>query len=64
MSFPVLIHGLIVLDLRTPESFSILSLDIEEIQTVRCCEVQTTQSLDEIVVVVHGTSDIVDHIIQ
>ena len=56
--------GFLLLDLRMPESFSILSLDIEEIQTVRCYEVQTTQSLDEIEIVVHGTLDIVDDYIK
>ena len=56
--------GFLLLDLRTPESFSILSLDIEDIQTVRCYEVQTKQSMDEIEIVIHGTLEIVDHIIQ
>ena len=56
--------GFLLLDLRTPESFSTLSLDIEEIQTVRCYEVQTKQSMDEIEIVVHGTLEIEDHIIQ
>ena len=56
--------GFLLLDLRTPENFSIHSLDIEDIQTVRCYEVHTTQSLDEIEIVVHGTLEIVEHIIQ
>ena len=56
--------GFLLLDLRSPESFLILSLDIEEIQTVRCYEVQTKQSLDEIEIIVHGTLEIEDHIIQ
>ena len=56
--------GFLLLDLRTPESFSFLSLGSEEIQTVRCYEVLTKQSLDEIEIVVHGTLEIVDHIIQ
>ena len=56
--------GFLLLDLRTPDSFCILSLDSEEIQTVRCYEVQTKQSMDEIKIVVHGTLEIVDHIIQ
>ena len=56
--------GFLLLDLRTPESFLILSLDIEEIQTVRCYIVQTKQSMDEIEIVVHGTLEIVEHIIQ
>ena len=56
--------GFLLLDLRTPESFDILSLDSEDIQTVRFYEVHTTQSLDEIEIVVHGTLEIVEHIIQ
>ena len=56
--------GFLLLDLRTPENFSIHSLDIEDIQTVRCYEVHTKQSLNEIEIVVHGTLEIVDHIIQ
>ena len=56
--------GFLLLDLRTPKSFDILSFDSEEIQLVRCYEVQTKQCLDEIEIVVHGTLEIVDHIIQ
>ena len=56
-------NGFLLLDLRTPESFDILSLDSEEIQTVRCYEVQTNQCLDEIEIVVHGTLEINDHFI-
>ena len=56
--------GFLLLDLRIPESFDILSLDSEEIQLVRCYEIQTKQCLDEIEIVVHGTLKIVDHIIQ
>lgn len=57
-------NGFLLLDLRTPDSYSILALDLEEIQTVRCYEVQTKQSLNEIEIVIHGTLEIVDHIIQ
>ena len=56
--------GFLLLDLRTPKSFDILSFDSEEIQLVRCYEVQTKQCLDEIEIVVHCTLEIVDHIIQ
>ena len=56
--------GFLLLDLRTPKNFDILSFDSEEIQLVRCYEVQTKQCLDEIEIVVHGTLEIVDHIIQ
>lgn len=57
-------NGFLFLDLRTPESFSILRLDSDVIQTVRCYEVQTNQRLDEIEIIVHGTLEIVDHVIQ
>ena len=55
--------GFLLLDLRTPESFGILSIDSEQIQSVRCYEIQTKQDLDEIEIIVHGTLEIVDHII-
>lgn len=55
--------GFLLLDLRTPESFDILSLDFEEIQLVRCYEVQKKEGMDEIEIIVHGTLEIVDHII-
>ncbi len=57
-------NGFLLLDLRRPESVSILPLNSEKVQTVRCYEVQTKQSLDEIEIVVHGTLEIVEHIIQ
>ena len=56
--------GFLLLDLRTPESFGILSLDSEQMQSVRCYEIQTKQDLDDIEIVVHGTLEIEDHIIQ
>ena len=55
--------GFLLLDLRTPESFGILSIDSEQIQSVRCYEIQTKQCLDEIEIVVHGTLEIIDHFI-
>ena len=55
--------GFLLLDLRTPESFDILSLDSDEIQMVRCYEVQKKEGMDEIEIIVHGTLEIVDHII-
>ena len=51
-------YGFLLLDLRTPDSFSILSLDSEKIQTVRCYEVQTKQRLDEIDITVFGNLDL------
>lgn len=55
--------GFLLLDLRTPESFDILSLDSDEIQMVRCYEVQKKEGMDEIEIIVHGTLEIMDHII-
>ena len=55
--------GFLLLDLRTPESFGILSIDSEQIQSVRCYEIQTKQDLDEIEIIVHGTLEIVDQFI-
>ena len=55
-------NGFLLLDLRTPESFSILYLDSAEIQAVRCYEVQTTQRRHEIEIIVYGTLEIVEHI--
>ena len=56
-------NGFLLLDLRNPESFSILPLDSEGSQTARCYGIQTKQSMDEIEIIVHGTLEIVDHII-
>jgi hypothetical protein len=55
--------GFLLLDMRTPENFSILSLESDVIQTVRCYEVQTKQGRDEIETIVQGTLEIVDNII-
>ena len=55
--------GFLLLDLRTPESFGIQSIDSEQIQSVRCYEIQTKQYLDEIEIIVHGTLEIVDQFI-
>ena len=56
--------GFLLLDLTTPESFDILSLDSDEIQLVRCYEVQKKAGLDEIEIIVHGTLDIFDHYVS
>ena len=55
--------GFLLLDLRTPESFSIISLESDVIQTVRCYEIQTKQRLDESEIIVHGILEINNHII-
>ena len=55
--------GFLLLDLRTPESFGILSIDSVQMQSVRCYEIQTKQDLDEIEIIVHGTLEIVDQFI-
>lgn len=57
-------YSFLLLDLRTPESFSILALDSEEIQAVRCYKIQTKHRLDEIEIIVHGALEIVDHYIS
>ena len=57
-------NGFLLLDLREPEKFSILSLGSDEIQRVRCYEIQTTQQSNEVEIAVRGTLEIVDHIIQ
>ena len=56
--------GFLLVDLKAPESFSILPLASEKVQTVRCYEVQTKQCLDEIEIVVHGTWDQISAYIQ
>ena len=57
-------NGFLLLDLQEPEKFSILSLGSDEIQRVRCYEIQTTQQSNEVEIAVRGTLEIVDHIIQ
>ena len=56
--------GFLLLDLRAPESFSIISLESDVIQTVRCYEIQTTQQSNEVEIEIHGTLEIVNHFIQ
>lgn len=55
--------GFLLLDLRTPDSVSIISLDADEVHYVRCYEVQIKRRLDEIAIIVYGTLEIVDHYI-
>lgn len=55
--------GFLLLDLRAPESFSILPLDSDVVQTVRCNEIQTKKTLDEVMIIVRGTLKIIDHIV-
>lgn len=55
--------GFMLLDLRNPNCVSIISLDSEEVQTVRCYEIETKKRLDEIEIIVRGTLEIVDHLI-
>ena len=56
-------YGFLLLDLREPEKFSILSLSSDEIQRVRCYEILTTRQVNEVEIEIHGTLEIVDHII-
>ena len=57
-------NGFLLLDLREPEKFSILSLGSHEIQRLRCYEIQTTQQSNEVEIEIHGTLEIVNHFIQ
>ena len=57
-------NGFLLLDLREPESFSILPLGSDGIQRLRCYEIQTTQQSNEVEIEIYGTLEIVDHIIQ
>ena len=56
--------GYLLLDLRTPESFSILSMSPNEIYTIRCYEIRTEQNGSDIEIVVCGQLNVIDHIIQ
>ena len=56
-------NGFLLLDLRVPESFLILPIDSDVVQTVRCYEIQTKTTLDEVMVIVRGTLEINDHIV-
>ena len=56
--------GFLLLDLREPKEFSILSLGSDEIQRLRCYEIQTTQQSNEVEITIHGTLEIVNHFIQ
>ena len=56
-------NGFLLLDLREPENFSILFLATNNVQTVRCYEVQTKRLFDEIEIIVHGTLEIMDHLV-
>lgn len=49
--------GYVLLDLRYPESFSILELNSNQTQIIRCYEIQTDIQLDEIGITVLGTLD-------
>lgn len=57
-------NGFLLLDLREPEKFSILSLGSDEIQRLRCYEIQTTQQSNEVEIEIHVTLEIVNHFIQ
>ena len=57
-------NDFLLLDLRNPENFSILPLDSDVVHTVRCYEIQTRVQSVEIEIIVYGTLEIVEHIIQ
>ena len=56
--------GFLLLDLRNPESFSILPLDSDVVHTVRCYEIQTKAQSDIIETIVYGKLDIIESYIQ
>lgn len=56
--------GFLLLDLRNPESFSILPLDSDVVHTVRCYEIQTKAQSDIIEIIVYGKLDIIESYIQ
>ena len=56
-------NGFLLLDLREPKKFSILSLASDNIQTVRCYEVQTKQLLNEIEIIIQGSLEIIEHLV-
>lgn len=49
--------GFVLMDLRNPESFSILELNSDQTQTIRCYEIQTKMQLDGIEISVFGILD-------
>lgn len=51
-------NGYLLLNLRTPESFSILQLNSDKPQTVRCYEIQTKIQAVEIEIIIYGKLDI------
>ena len=57
-------YGFLLLDLRTPDSFSILELNSDQSQTIRCYEIQTKVQPDDIEIIVYGKLDIIDDCIQ
>ena len=56
--------GFLLLDLRIPESFSILPLNSEEIKTVRCYEIRTKAQSDVVEIIVYGKLDMIEGYIQ
>lgn len=56
--------GYVLLDLRNPESFSILELNSDETQTVRCYGIQMKVQSDEIEIIIHGKLNIIEGYIQ
>lgn len=57
-------YGYLLLDLRTPESYSILPMSSDKIYTLRCYEIHTEQKDTSVEIVVYGLLKVIDHIIQ
>lgn len=58
-------NGYLLLDLREPKNFSIISLSSDEVQTIRCYEISIVQLEGKLEIVVHGNLKIVDqHIVS
>ena len=56
--------GYLLLDLRTPKSFSIFPMCPNEIYNIRCYEIRTEQKNSDIEIVVYGLLSVIDHTIQ
>ena len=57
-------NGYLLLDLRSPEAFSILPMGSDEVYTIRCYEIRTEQKGSNIEIVICGQLNVIDHIIQ
>lgn len=56
--------GYLLLDLRTPDTFSILSMNLDEVFKIRCYEIHTEVQLSEIEITILGNLKIVEGFVQ